>query len=471
MIQIRPRWPILATSVAALAYGISHYQIAGIEHLRLEPRPAAATQPDSNLPTSGHPFGFDFPKFASGLSPATPSVAPTTAVDPSTLPAWKDKLSIGEKFAMWQEKNTADIAPTALPSTAPGPSLPVSSPIPLPPGFLAATDSGPAPTVPPLLNPDGSSQLGAISGATSGAPVGENLSTQIASAPSGLGAVRRGVGGATFSRMGRGIRIASFNVQSLGPAKLAKAHVFESLVSILRQYDVVALQEIQSTRDDILPMLVDKLNQSGRAFDYLIGPRVGRSQPHDQFAIVFDTERVVTDRYQLYTVDDPDDLINFEPLVAWFRCKGAPEKEAFTFSLVNVRIHPDFVDAEQAMLPSLIDAISKDGRGEDDWIFVGSFSGGVSKLISLDQNSIRFAIRDMPTDVAGTRMLDSIFFSSRATTEYTGRSGAFDFLRKFNLSIEQALEISDHMPIWAEFSVVEGAEPGRVAPADPQSIY
>ena len=56
-------------------------------------------------------------------------------------------------------------------------------------------------------------------------------------------------------------------------------------------------------------------------------------------------------------------------------------------------------------------------------------------------------------------------FSDVATTEYTGRWGVFDMIREFNLTMDEALEVSDHMPIWAEFSIYEGGQGGRVATA------
>jgi hypothetical protein len=31
------------------------------------------------------------------------------------------------------------------------------------------------------------------------------------------------------------------------------------------------------------------------------------------------------------------------------------------------------------------------------------------------------------------------------------------------LTLEQALQVSDHLPVWAEFSAYESAAPGRVA--------
>jgi hypothetical protein len=39
----------------------------------------------------------------------------------------------------------------------------------------------------------------------------------------------------------------------------------------------------------------------------------------------------------------------------------------------------------------------------------------------------------------------------------------FDFLREFNLTREQATAVSDHLPLWAEFSVYEGGRAGPVA--------
>ena len=60
-------------------------------------------------------------------------------------------------------------------------------------------------------------------------------------------------------------------------------------------------------------------------------------------------------------------------------------------------------------------------------------------------------------------MYDNIVFDRNATVEYTGRSGVLDFAKEFSLTQEQALEVSDHMPVWAEFSVYEGGAAPMVA--------
>jgi len=43
-------------------------------------------------------------------------------------------------------------------------------------------------------------------------------------------------------------------------------------------------------------------------------------------------------RRSIYTVNDPDDLLHREPLVAMFRVRGPPPQEAFTFVLIDVHI-------------------------------------------------------------------------------------------------------------------------------------
>ncbi|NQU24306.1 MAG: hypothetical protein HQ567_23740 [Candidatus Nealsonbacteria bacterium] len=47
--------------------------------------------------------------------------------------------------------------------------------------------------------------------------------------------------------------------------------------------------------------------------------------------------------------------------------------------------------------------------------------------------------------------------------EHTGTCGVFDLMAEFGLSVDEALEVSDHLPVWAEFSVRESTVVGPVA--------
>jgi hypothetical protein len=50
-----------------------------------------------------------------------------------------------------------------------------------------------------------------------------------------------------------------------------------------------------------------------------------------------------------------------------------------------------------------------------------------------------------------------------STSEFSGRAGVLDVMGQYNLTLEQALEVSDHLPVWGEFSVYEGGQAGRLA--------
>lgn len=252
------------------------------------------------------------------------------------------------------------------------------------------------------------------------------------------------------------IRIATFNLNAFGESKLQMSAVVESIAMLIRKFDVVAVQHIQSRHQNILPEFIDKVNLSDRRYEYCIGPRVGPEGNQQQFAFIFDSDRIETDRQMLYTVEDPQQMMTFEPLVGWFRAKTVRASEAFTFSLVNIRIDPLHEARERQALPDLLRSVRQDGRLEDDIILAGDFGCSEKELGALRRSGVVFALEGTPTTVTGEAMLDNIIVPARATDEFTGRAGVVDFLRQNNLTIDQAFQISTHMPVWAEFTATEG---------------
>ena len=110
--------------------------------------------------------------------------------------------------------------------------------------------------------------------------------------------------------------------------------------------------------------------------------------------------------------------------------------------------------------PALVESIQRDGRGEDDIVLAGGFACADSKVVGLRDRKWHFAVENIPTTIGGDEMLDSIAFPPQTADEFTGRSGAIDFLRKFNLNLEQAAQVSQHLPVWCEFFAEEGGYPG-----------
>ena len=70
-------------------------------------------------------------------------------------------------------------------------------------------------------------------------------------------------------------------------------------------------------------------------------------------------------------------------------------------------------------------------------------------------------------DGARRFLYDNIITDQRATGEFTGNWGVLDLMAEFDLTEDQAIKVSDHLPVWAEFSVTEagsgellGSRPG-----------
>ncbi|MEK6246723.1 MAG: endonuclease/exonuclease/phosphatase family protein [Planctomycetales bacterium] len=261
------------------------------------------------------------------------------------------------------------------------------------------------------------------------------------------------------------IRVASFNIQVFGQSKANKPEVIKDLVEVVRHFDIVAIQEIRSRDQTLIPNFVAMINSDGSQYAYEIGPRLGRTSSKEQYAYLFNTRTIEIDRTRTYTVDDKQlDRMHREPLVSFFRTRTGNPGEAFTFKLVNVRTDPDDVPEEMNALDDVYLDVLDDGDNEDDVIMLGDFNTSVKKLYEFGGISeISWALDGVKTNTLRTRSYDNIFFHADKTREFNGRAGVFDLVRELNLTTQQALAISDHLPVWAEFSAFESRDAGRLA--------
>ena len=268
------------------------------------------------------------------------------------------------------------------------------------------------------------------------------------------------------------VRIASFNIQVFGEQKLSNSDVVRVLADIVRHFDIVAVQEIRDEQQNLLPRFLQAINAPGLRYDYVIGPRLGRTTSKEQYAYIFNADTIEVDRRALFTVSDPDDLLHREPLVASFRCRRADPNLAFTFTLVNIHTDPtpQTLKEELTLLDDVFQSVRSHPRGEDDVILLGDFNANYQQMGDLSHvPGLVFGVTTsganklLATNITGKAQYDNLVFDRAATQEFLGRSGVFDFLREYNLSQTQAKLVSDHLPVWAEFSIYEGGIPGRVA--------
>ena len=260
------------------------------------------------------------------------------------------------------------------------------------------------------------------------------------------------------------IRIATINLGPFDQKKLDKPHVVDRLVQVIGRFDVMAIQDVRGRDQGILIGFLERINAEGRHYDFAASPSVGRDDVEQYSAFLFDRSTVEIDRSTVYLVEDEAGRFRREPLAAAFMARGPSPNEAFTFTLVNVHTDSSRAAEELDLLDDAFRAVRDDSRGEDDVILLGDLGADDRHLGQLGQlPNVTCAISDVPSTTRGTRLVDNVLFDRRATVEFTGRSGVVDLIREFELSMRQAVEISDHLPVWAEFSVFEGGQAGNVA--------
>ncbi|WP_146390218.1 exonuclease/endonuclease/phosphatase family protein [Allorhodopirellula solitaria] len=259
------------------------------------------------------------------------------------------------------------------------------------------------------------------------------------------------------------LRIASWALDGYGPTKFASELARTNLLRVIRQFDVIALQQVSSTHMDLVPRLVDALNESSLGggaplYDYVLGPPQGPDGRSELLVILFNPSRVRVDRTETYTVADPDNQLTYDPLVAWFRAAEPAVEKAWTFSLVNVRIDLSHAPQEVALLGQLLKSVRDDGRGEDDVVVAGLFQADDAYLLPvIARDNIQASVTSTPTDVFGRHQTSNVLYDRSTTAEAIGRGGVYDFLRIYNLSVAQAQTVSSYLPVYAEFTPLEGS--------------
>jgi deoxyribonuclease-1-like protein len=261
------------------------------------------------------------------------------------------------------------------------------------------------------------------------------------------------------------IRIASFHLGRFDETKLANRRVSDVLNRLLPRFEIIALQGIRGRNQGVLVRLAEQVGAAaGRKYDFATCPTQQRDALEHYSAFLFDATRIDVDRTTVRFVDDRSGQLRIKPLVGAFRVHGPPPEEAFTFTLINVEADADRTAVELDLLAKAYRAVRDDGRGEDDIILLGDLESDDRHLGPLNNLlGVVALLSSVPTSTRGGQLLDNILLDRLATREFNGRVEVVDLMREFELTMPGALEISEHLPIWAEFNSYEIiGQPNRV---------
>jgi len=262
------------------------------------------------------------------------------------------------------------------------------------------------------------------------------------------------VGGQVFAQ--EKISIASFNLRIFGQSKAEKEPVLKAISEIIKKFDIIAIQEIRDKEETAILLLMNEINKETRSYDYLVGPRLGRTSSKEQYAFIYRNDRIKYDYFPITWNDDEEDIFEREPYLAnFYTTEGT-----FDFVLINIHTKPEDAQSEIKTLPRIM-KFAEDYYGEEDVICLGDFNADGSyyneenyRDIFPVEEYIWIITNEADTNVAKSdRTYDRIAGTIATKEDYGNEWGVlrFDEIEMNGSEVLNALDISDHYPIWAKF--------------------
>ncbi|QDV65090.1 endonuclease/exonuclease/phosphatase family protein [Crateriforma conspicua] len=272
------------------------------------------------------------------------------------------------------------------------------------------------------------------------------------------------------------IRVATFNIQVFAEAKSNNRTVMQQIAGIVANFDVVAIQEVKSkgvALDRLMEILNQDVPRGGRPhYQAVMSQPLGRTNQKEHYAFVWDDRRIALVPDSQYVVQDGEpnsesDFLHREPMVASFQVRPLPNqtRQPFRFTMINMHTDPDEVRGdsrtnEMNVLDDVFNNIRSweySQHGEDDYMLVGDLNVDVPNLGEMGQiPGIASLAGGLTTNTARNKTYDHILIDRYTMQEFIpGRAGVVDFVNDLGITSEQAKAISDHLPVFAEFSAFE----------------
>jgi deoxyribonuclease-1-like protein len=248
------------------------------------------------------------------------------------------------------------------------------------------------------------------------------------------------------------ITICSWNIRDFGQTKDDSQIQF--IANVVKQYDIIAIQEVVAGYGgaQAVARLSDQLNRMGAKWDYVVSdPTSGNSYKRERYAFIWKTSTVkrIGDAWleQKYEAE-----IDREPFYMDVRVEG----KVFTvanFHAITKSMQPETEVKYFKYLPELYSG--------KNIIFCGDFNLPESHSVfnPLKQQHYRPVLQKQKTSLRQKCIdedclaseYDNIFYDETRIKLIS--SGIVHFYKAFD-QLEEALKLSDHVPVVFTFSVV-----------------
>ncbi|XP_071764886.1 deoxyribonuclease I-like 1-like [Centroberyx gerrardi] len=259
------------------------------------------------------------------------------------------------------------------------------------------------------------------------------------------------------------LKICAFNVQSFGEAKANNKKVMGILLKILSRYDLCLIQEVRDSKGGAIPTLVKDLNRfdKSNSYSYLESERLGRKTYKEQYVYIYRNNVLQVKEYYQYPKlegegNNETDVFSREPFIVRFHSPTTLVKD---FVLIGQHTCPKTAMKEIDELYTVFKGIYKKWK-TDNVVILGDLNAGCSYITIKGWRAVRLRsdpkFRWLIGDEQDTTVrekthcaYDRIVVHGREiiSSIVPGSAKPFNFKQKFDLTEEEALEVSDHFPV------------------------
>lgn len=257
------------------------------------------------------------------------------------------------------------------------------------------------------------------------------------------------------------LKLCSFNVRSFGERKKENHNAMDVIVKIIKRCDLILLMEIKDSSNNICPVLMEKLNGNSRrstTYNYVISSRLGRNTYKEQYAFLYKEKLVsLKDKYLYHDYQDGDaDVFSREPFVVWFQSPFTAVKD---FVIVPLHTTPETSVKEIDELADVYTDVKRRWKVQN-FIFMGDFNAGCSYVPKKAWQNIRLRTDPNFVWLIGDQVDTTVKKSTNCAYDrivlrgqeivnsvVPNSNSVFDFQKAYQLSEEEALDVSDHFPV------------------------
>jgi endonuclease/exonuclease/phosphatase family metal-dependent hydrolase len=246
-------------------------------------------------------------------------------------------------------------------------------------------------------------------------------------------------------------KIISWNLENFGKSKSQSTLNF--IANTVRDYDIVAIQEVVAGYggSQTVGKLAALLNEKGAKWDYIISdPTSGSSYKKERYAFLWKTSKAKL-RGEPWLEKKYNLEIDREPYFATF------EVNKKTFTIVNFHAitkskQPETEIKYFKFLPQQYPNLNLVFTGdfncpESHTVFNPLKKMGYTSMLQKQKTTLK---QKCNGEVCLASEFDNTFYNPNRLNRID--SGVILFYKKFN-TLQDARKISDHIPIWLEFSL------------------